>query len=60
MEQTSEKIAEFIVAVKEMRQNQKMYFKSRDYSDLDKSKKSEKEVDLMLVRFNEAPTLFNM
>ncbi len=60
MEQTPDKIAEFIVAVKEMRQNQKMYFKSRDYSDLDKSKKSEREVDLMLVRFNEAPTLFNM
>lgn len=60
MEPTPEQVAEFIKAVKEMRQNQKSYFKSRDYSDLDKSKKSEKQVDLMLVKFGEAPTLFNM
>lgn len=60
MELTPEQITEFINAVKEMRQNQKSYFKSRDYSDLLKSKKSEKEVDLMLVKFDAAPTLFNM
>lgn len=55
-----EEINEFIIEVKEMRQNQKAYFKSRDYSDLDKSKKSEKKIDLMLVQFDQAPTLFNM
>lgn len=58
MEQTPEQI--FITAVKEMRQNQKAYFKSRDFSDLERSKKSERQVDLMLVQFNQAPTLFNM
>ena len=60
MDSNSKEIQDFIVAVKEMRQNQKSYFKSRDFSDLNKSKKSEKEVDLMLVKFNQAPTLFNM
>ncbi|MES2395841.1 MAG: hypothetical protein V4549_07550 [Bacteroidota bacterium] len=60
MEATPEKITEFIKAVKVMRQNQKAYFKSRDFSDLDRSKKSEREVDLMLVQFDAAPTLFNM
>ena len=61
MEKThAEIVAEFITTVKEMRQNQKMYFKSRDYSDLDKAKKCERKIDLMLVQFGEAPTLFNM
>jgi len=60
MESTPEQITEFINAVKEMRQNQKLYFKSRDYSYLSESKKLERQVDLMLVKFGEAPTLFNM
>jgi hypothetical protein len=47
-----EEYLKFIEAVQEMRKNQKMYFKSREYSDLDKSKKSERQVDLMLVNFN--------
>lgn len=42
---------EFVMRVAEMRDAQRKYFKTRDYADLDKSKKLEREVDKMLADF---------
>lgn len=39
---------QFKQLVKEMREAQKQYFKTRDYAVLDKSKKLEKQVDAEL------------
>lgn len=54
------KLKTFIDLVAEMRQNQRHYFKSRDYTDLDKSKKSERRVDAMIIELNSSPKLFDI
>ncbi len=43
----------FVVLVKDMRDTQKLYFKTRDANILNKSKELEKAVDKMLDKFEE-------
>lgn len=45
-------MTEFVKKVKEMREEQKLYFKTRKKSHLFRSKELEKEVDKMIAEFN--------
>lgn len=49
----SEKISEFNILVRGMREAQKLYFTTRYERDLDKAKKLEKQVDEMLKKIFE-------
>lgn len=49
---------DFLMAVTMMRRNQKEYFRTRDKNILEKSKKSEREVDMMIHDLMDSNKLF--
>lgn len=51
-------LQDLVKAVKEMRSLQRIYFKSRDFGDLTRSKNKEKEVDALIVKI-ENPDIFD-
>jgi hypothetical protein len=50
-------LEKLVKSVKEMRELQRMYFKSKDWSDLTRAKSKEREVDALIVKI-ENPDIF--
>jgi hypothetical protein len=51
---------EFLIKVKELRKAQKTYFRTRNFNDLNKAKRLEKEVDEMIEKLENPQQSLNL